>query len=267
MKNSNKLLLFAGILLLINVLVYTTRVGGDQVVLFTSDALPIICSLVASLCLLSLLRHFKQVDYTYRFWLLLFIGIFLYFIAETIYGVFEIFLKIDMAVNYPSIADYFWCIAYIPMFIGLVMMISGYRRSGFPMGSKKVCFFLITLIIVISSVVSIFILTPIINDAETPAFTKFFYMFYPIGDVLVVTPVILLAYITSLFGKGIVSRPWKYIAIGFICFSIADLLFAYLSWSDSYGNGNLIDLAWNFGYLSIGAAGLMQKELMNSINN
>ena len=46
---------------------------------------------------------------------------------------------------------------------------------------------------------------------------------------------------------------------------IADLLYSYLSWEDQYGSGNLIDLAWNSGYLMIGLSGLYQKELIESV--
>ena len=77
-------------------------------------------------------------------------------------------------------------------------------------------------------------------------------------------PAVLLMYITSLFGTGIISKPLRFLAIGFVCFTVADLLFSVLSWQDLYGNGNPIDLAWNFGYLSIGLAALYQKELIDS---
>jgi uncharacterized membrane protein YhhN len=72
-------------------------------------------------------------------------------------------------------------------------------------------------------------------------------------------------YITNLFGGGTISRPWKYLAFGFILFTIADLLYSYLGWQDLYGNGNLIDLAWHAGYLFIGLAGLYQRELVDSL--
>jgi hypothetical protein len=47
---------------------------------------------------------------------------------------------------------------------------------------------------------------------------------------------------------------------------VGDLVYSYLSWEDLYGSGNLIDLAWNFGYLSIALAGLYQTELIKSLN-
>jgi uncharacterized membrane protein YhhN len=73
-------------------------------------------------------------------------------------------------------------------------------------------------------------------------------------------------YITSLFGKGIISKPWKYLAFGFICFTLADLIYSYLSWQEKYDIGNPIDIAWNMGYLLIGLSGLYQWELIDSIN-
>jgi hypothetical protein len=267
MKNSTKLLLFTVVLLFINIIVYTIKPGGDQVLLYFSDGLPVLCSIISSLCLVSVVREFKHFDHTRIFWILFFIGIALYCLAETTYGFLEIVTGLDMNTNYPSIADFFWCVAYVPMFIGLLMMIQGYRKSGFPMGNTKVKAILSAGILAISFVVFMFILKPIIMDEETSSLTKFFYLFYPIADVLIVIPVILLAYITSLFGKGAVSQPWKYLALGFIGFSIADLLYAYLSWDDLYGDGNPIDLAWNLGYLAIGIAGLKQKELMKSLND
>jgi hypothetical protein len=80
-----------------------------------------------------------------------------------------------------------------------------------------------------------------------------------------VIPAAILFYITSLFG-GTITRPWKYLTIGFISFTVADLLFSYLSWQDAYGSGNLIDVAWHLGYLIIGLSALYQRELIESIN-
>jgi hypothetical protein len=267
MKNSDKLLIFTGVLLVINTFVYTTKIGGEQFLQYFSDGLPVICAFISALCLLSAVKQFRHSDYTRTFWLLYFIGIGMYFLAESTYAVLEIVFRMDMNSNFPSIADFFWCSAYIPLFAGLLMMIIGYWRSGFPMGNSRVLIFLSAAILTIFLVVFFFILVPIIKDDESTFLAKFFYMFYPVADVLLVVPVILLAYITSLFGKGTVSKPWRYLAIGFISFSLADLLYSYLSWKDMYGNGNLIDLAWHFGYLAIGIAGLKQTELMKSLND
>jgi hypothetical protein len=82
---------------------------------------------------------------------------------------------------------------------------------------------------------------------------------------LVVIMASLILYITSLFRNGIITKPWRYMALAFFFFTISDLLFSYLSWLDKYGNGNLIDVGWNLGYLLAGLAGVYQITLLNSM--
>jgi hypothetical protein len=266
MKKTKLLWIFTGILILINIIFYLSGLGGETVLLYVSDLLPIICSLVSVICLFIAFKGFKEYDYTKIAWMMIFTGIALSFIAESLYGILEIGFKTDMNKVFPTIADYFWCIGYIPLFTGLAMMFFGYKRSGLPMGNTKVYVLLILIYLILFAVVSYFLLIPILKDPETTGLSTFFYLFYPIADIFLVVPAAILMYITSLFGKGSISQPWKYLALGFLCFSLADLLYSYLSWQDKYGSGNLIDVAWHIGYLLIGLSGLYQKELVETIN-
>ena len=266
MKKTKILWIFTGILIFINIIFYLTGLGGETVLLYVSDLLPIVCALVASISLFIAFKGFKEYDYTKISWAMIFIGIFLSFIAESLYGIQEIVLKTNMNETFPTIADYFWCIGYIPLFIGLAMMFIGYKSSGFPMGNPKIYIFLFLSYIVLFAIVSYFLIIPIIKDPETNGLATFFYLFYPIADIFLVVPAAILMYITSLFGKGSFSKPWRYLAIGFLCFSFADLLYSYLSWQDKYGSGNMIDVAWHLGYLLIGLSGLYQRKLIEELN-
>jgi len=266
MKKTKILWIFTGILIFVNIIFYLTGLGGETVLLYVSDLLPIVCALVSLIGLFYAFKGFKEYDFTKIAWLMIFTGITLSFIAESLYGILEIGLKTDMNETFPSIADYFWCVGYIPLFIGLAMMFIGYKRSGFPMGNPKVYLLLTLTFVALFAVVSYFLLIPIIEDPETSGLATLFYLFYPIADIFLVVPAAILMYITSLFGKGSISKPWKYLALGFLCFTFADLLYSYLSWQDNYGSGNLIDVAWHFGYLLIGLSGLYQRELVETIN-
>jgi hypothetical protein len=265
MKKSKLLWILIAVIALFNIVFYLPNFSGGFLLNFVSDFLPVICSFIASVCLFIAFKGFKEFDFSKKAWILIFIGIGLDFIAETLYGVMDVFLKINMNEAYPSIADYAWCAAYIPLFIGLAMMFFGYRRSGFPMGNMLLYGLFSILIIIICSVVIYFLLVPILHDAESSPLEKFIYMFYPIADLFLVIPAMILMYVTSLFGKGIISKPWKYLAIGFIFFTIADLIYSYLDWLGEYKSGNYIDLAWNLGYLLIGMAGIYQRELIESM--
>jgi hypothetical protein len=266
MKKSEKLWIGIGILLVVNVIFYYVKPGGDKILLVVSDLIPIACSFIASISLLYAVRAFREFDFPKFAWLMIFIGIFLDFLAESTYGILEIFNLYDVKNEDYSIADYIWCSGYVTIIIGLVTMYIGYKKSGFPIGNYKLYGILAPLILVLFSIVIYNLLIPIIKDQETETLAKFFYLFYPIGDLFTVVPALILMYITSLFGKGIISKPWKYLAFGFICFTLADLIYSYLSWQEKYDIGNPIDIAWNMGYLLIGLSGLYQWELIDSIN-
>jgi hypothetical protein len=262
MKKLTLLWILSVIIIAINLIVYLIKPGGDVVLLYVSDLLPVLCSFITVLCLLLAVRSFKGFDSTKLSWILILVGIFLFFVAETVYAIREIWLQIDMG----DYADYFWCAGYIPFFIGLTMMFNSYRKSGFPMGKTSLYIVLASLFFIIASLVIYFILIPVIRDKETEVIDKVFYMFYPIGDLLIVIPALLLVYITSLFGSAMITKPWKFMTLGFILFTISDLLYSYLDWMGLYGNGNLIDLGWNSGYLLIGVAGLYQYRIVKSLN-
>lgn len=264
MKKIRTLWVFTGILLLINIGVYAFRLGGEEFLTIFSDSLPVLCAVISAVCLFYAFKVFKKLDFVKVAWILFLIGMTSNFIAETLYAVLEIVLKTDMNSTFPSIADYFWCGAYIPLFIGLLMMLWGYKKSGFPMGNAKLYVALAIALIILIPVITYLLFLPILKDPEINALEKFFYLFYPIADILIVIPAIILIYITSLFGSGTISRPWKYLSIGFVLFTLADLSYSYLSWKELYGSGNFIDLAWHSGYLLIGMAGLYQKQLIES---
>jgi hypothetical protein len=266
MKKTKKLWFFIGIVAVFNIIIYLTKWGGDKTLLYVSDLLPVICSFVSSISLFLAFRAFKEWDLAKTAWLMIFTGITLSFLAESTYAALEIIFSVDVNAITPTIADYIWCAGYIPMFIGLIIMYVGYKKSGFLMGKTKLYTILSPIILILFSAVVYYLLIPIIKDTETKTITKFFYLFYPIGDLFLVLPTLVLMYITSLFGKGIISKPWKYLALGFICFTVADLIYSYLSWLDIYKSGNIIDVAWNVGYLLIGLSGLYQMELIESIN-
>jgi hypothetical protein len=256
--------ILTGIILLVNVLGYLTF--KEQALLILSDTLPVVCSLLSVIGVAFALVRFKTFDFTKTAWLLILIGLIFDFLAESTYGMLEIFMGMDMNEVCPSIADYLWCFAYIPFFIGLIMMITGYKNSGFPILHMKKYIIIGIVSTVLIILVIYFLLIPIIVDDETSTFAKVTYMFYPIADTLVVTISVLIMAIILQFGRSLVALPWKLMAFGFILFTVCDLLYSYLSWQNLYNDGNIIDIGWNLGYLLIGFSGLYQKQLIDTID-
>jgi hypothetical protein len=253
------------LLIIINVIFYLARPGGERVLLYISDGLPVICSLISVFCLIAAYRSLRRFDYIKSAWLMILIGIFSFFVAESIYGMQEIGFKLDMNKNFPGIADIFWCFGYIPMFFGLIIIFYGYKKSGLPMGDLLLYLFIAITVFFLAAIIIYFLLIPIVQDTETSTSAKFAYLFYPVADLTLVIPSLVLIYITSLFGSGQITKPLKYLAFGFLLITVADLLYSYLGWKDLYGSGNLIDVSWHLGYLFIGLAGLYQSQLIESL--
>jgi hypothetical protein len=265
MKKPKVLWIIAVALITVNLIIYLGKPGGEIVLLYTSNILPVLCSIIATFFILSAVRSFKSFDFTKIAWMFILLGLILYVIAESIYGIVEIYFP-ELKDNFPGIADIFWSLGYIPIFIGMVMMFTGYKKSGLPMGKPSLYIAISSLIFIIAILTIYFLLVPIIKDDKTATVAKVFYMFYPIADLLIVIPAAILIYITSLFGSAVITKPWKFLTFGFVLFTISDLFYAYLDWEGLYGNGNLIDLGWNIGYLLIAMAGLNQYLMVKSLN-
>lgn len=266
MKKSKLFWIVVIFITIINFILYYTGLK-ESIILYGSNILPIVCSLTSTIILYFTVRKFKKFDYIKLAWVMIFMGIILYFLGESIYAILEIGFHVDMNETYPSVADYFWSIGYIPLFTGVIVMYTGYKKSGFSLGIKWVYIGIISVFIIILFIVIKLLLWPIIIDTETTFLAKFFYLFYPLADILLIFPTFILIYITSLFGKGCISKPWKYLSLGFLSFTFADLIYSYLVWQDLYGINNMIDIAWNFGYLLFGLAGLYQIELIDYIKD
>ncbi len=253
-------------LLISNILTIFLLPKGSRELLIISDLLPIISSGIALFCVGLTYRKFIYKDNAKTAWLLIFMGSLFYFAAELIFGIMEVVLKFDMNEFIPSLADYFWCIGYIPFFAALFLVIRGFRKSGLPLGKKWVYRIIVTMSIILLIYIALVLLRPMITDEDTSAYKKLFYLYYPIMDLFVVALAFLVFYISSLFGKGAITMPWRMIAIGFILFTIADLYYSYYSWMDVYQSGDPIEIAWNMGYMALALGSLYQRNLIESLN-
>ncbi|MDD5258436.1 MAG: hypothetical protein PHD29_00495 [bacterium] len=264
MKASGKIWIFTGILIVFNILFFWVK-PEEKILTIVSDALPVICAIVSILGIAWAVKSLHGFDQTKLAWIMLLTGIVLFMSAEAIYGYLEVILNVDVNEVFPTMADYFWMAGYIPIFTGLVMLVYGYKKSGFSFGAIKSYIVGISCFVLITALIIYKLLIPIVQDPETEILAKFVYLYYPIADLFIIIPAMILAYLTNLFGKGMISRPWRYIAVGFLCMTTFDIIYSYLSWNDMYGPGNPIDIFANLSYLLIGLGGLFQKELIESV--
>lgn len=256
--------ILSGVLILFNILFYWLS-PENMALTVVSDLLPVLCAIVAVTGMSLAVRSFKSFDQTKLAWILLLAGSISFFLAESTYAILELALQVDVNEVFPTLADLFWMVGYLPFITGLVLLIYGYKKSGLAFGKKWKYLLGLALVLILITRLSYILFIPIMQDDELSSLAKMAYLYYPIADIFLIIPAAILAYITSLFDQGRISRPWQYITLGFLAMIIADILYSYLSWINAYGPGNYVDVCFNLGYLLIGLGGLYQKELIELV--
>ena len=179
-------------------------------------------------------------------WLLLSLGLLLWLGGESLWFYLE---AVTGEIPFPSVADVSWLLGYPVLFLAFFFE---YRRLGVDLDMKKKLAIFLT--VVIAGIIMIWILLyPIAVSTEVSTLEKFLDLAYPIGDLALLVPVLL---VTAVYLGGRLGRAWLIISLGFVVYSFADLAFSYLSWEEIYWSGHPIDLLWLLGdaIVFVGAA-------------
>ncbi len=251
------------IIILLNVSLYIFKPFDRDVLLLVAHILPNLCALIAVISLYLTFNSLKILDETKAAWLLLLIGIFLYFLGEFTYAYYEIIAIIK--IPYPSLADGFRLAGYIFLSGGLIYLVVGFKRAGVPFGSWREFAGIGLLLGVIFCLFSLEFFIPVITTEGISDWEKILDIAYPAGDLLLIFLTLILLRITALLGKGIFSKPWKYMVAGFIFMGAGDLFFIYYTWKDIYKIGSYIDLFVYLGYLMIAMGALSQRKIIKSL--
>jgi hypothetical protein len=194
-------------------------------------------------------------------WLGLIIGWACWTVAEIIWTYY--FIK-GQEVPYPSLADLFWCVGYIPMSVALALRLHSTR--GKASRWNQVLIILIGFVIIGFTVIAI--LLPIIRANDPSArLESFLNLFYPFGDVVLIILALLILFSTN---RSTFSISWFWISLGFLMSSFSDLFFSYLNIIGMYypdGHATLmsvflVDLPYTISYLlfMVGLVALAQMK-------
>jgi hypothetical protein len=172
----------------------------------------------------------------------LFLVVFLWFLGETVWGIYEVVLHVD--VPYPSIADVFYLAGYLPAFIGMEQFLWFFRKEFTPQKLAVAAFS--GLAIVFSSLVVL--LYPLMAESAD-ILTKLFDVGYPLLDDLLMVFAVMMAMILR---KGRFANDWLWIALGMLLHGLADIAFSYGTLTGWYYSGHPIELFYVYGYLALG---------------
>lgn len=212
---------FILILLIVNILL----IGGDAFV-YTFNSIPNApLAIIVTIAAASVWRQISAEDQRRRLWSGLAIGWALWALAETIWSLSSIF---GQEVPYPSLADLFWVVGYIPMSIGLLSATST-TPTKLTTAQKLMLWGVSAVAVLLASV---FVFTPIIQEFDPQELVvSALNLIYPLGDLFVMGIVWRLFFV---YEKGDYGFSWRLLIVGFIVMTFSDLVFTYATWQDLY---------------------------------
>jgi len=257
MKKPRTSLWIIGIFMSVVFIVYVVGIENKTYEMVFQNSVSVFPAVVAVIALLSLFIVSKNEDFNSTKWLFLSAGILLYCLGELSWMVYELILGKD---PFPSIADAFWLAGYIPLFIGLMLTVTETKISLISSRMPLLCVVIGTLI----AVSIVFLISPILQSSEIALVEKVLDLAYPLGDLFLVIPALA---ILILYERGLLGKPWQFILIGFVFFSVADLLFSYFTWMEIYDvfPFHLVDLLWASGYFATALGAIYEKIIIETI--
>jgi len=230
---------------------YLAQSWGQELLVVSSDLLFIVASGTCSLLGLLVARRwglkgrFGVVHFGF------FLGVFAWFLGETAWGVYEIFLHVE--VPYPSLADVFYLTGYVPAATGMLWFIWFFRRGLTP--RKLTAGVLLGSIVVVAS--GVFLLYPLLTESAD-LLTETLDVAYPSLDVLLLVFAVMMALV---FEHGRFASSWLWIALGMFLTAVGDIAFSYGTLTGWYYSGHPTELFYLWGYLSLGLGFDSQKRL------
>ena len=217
--------LVMGALSAVYILINAFVIGGDAFVYNLNNNLTVPLALLMVVFSVMLWQKMEAGTNGRFLWGNMLAGWVLWIIAEILWIVFGI---LGQEVPYPSWADFFWLVGYIPMSIGLLARARSLPVK--PTTGQQAAIWGISLGTVIFTV--IFVLQPIIqNNDPQRLLESVLNLLYPLVDLFLL---IIVLYLFFNYEQGAYGFGWRLLLVGFILHTVSNLFFSYTTSSDLY---------------------------------
>ncbi len=239
------ILVIAAVLAYIAINLFT--IGGDSFVLLLNGNIGSPLAMVVTILAIRLWQKIGSGNQDRRLWAFMAVGWALWTVAEFWWGIANL---LGEEVPYPSGADAFWLVGYIPIAIALITRI---RRLP---GINKIWQWTAIVFFVLLSIgwTLFFVLIPVIQNNDPALILQdILNVLYPLLDLFLL---VLILRILFPYQFGNYGRAWFWISGGFVLHSLSGLLFTYATTAGIYypdGQANMVstlgvDVTYNLGY-------------------
>ncbi|MGQ0376754.1 MAG: hypothetical protein ACT4OW_04525 [Nitrososphaerota archaeon] len=161
-----------------------------------------------------------------------------WFIAEMVWTVQELYLKID---PFPSTVDIFYLVGYPFLLMFLISYLEPLKKG---ITKEMLAISSVATMILLAS--SLYVILAEESDLEPFEFAL--VTGYPIADAIVLVPSLIGV---VLFFKGKVNFMWTLVCLGIISLYIADTSFLYTQVEESYYTGHPLEMLFQWMYFLI----------------
>ncbi len=223
-------------------------IGGDQFVYTLNNFITIPLAIITTLFAFSLWKLVSVGTSSRILWGNLMVGWAFWTTAEILWVVYGYLFQ---EVPYPSLADFFWLVGYIPIGYGLYKRLRVIPLRLNPM-QRWGLWGVLTVTILFTW---IFVVNPTIQSNDTSDMLQSsLNIIYPVADLLLLMWILRLFFIFTSGDQGV---GWILITIGFLAHSLSNLIFSYAVLFDLYYpglkvnlfSGTLVDAPYNISYL------------------
>jgi hypothetical protein len=222
-------------------LIYALQSYYPEFMSFFSNAFPpVIAGAAVVVSGISLQKYWRKREERFSMiWLLFTIGLFSWFVGESVWMGYTLIWNVE--VPYPSVADAFWIVGYIPFFFALYFYVKIFGTAL----SKKMLATALAFTIFLASAISFTLITPVIGSEED-TLTLAVDFAYPLLDVALLS----ISFLGLLiFMNGKVGKSWLLINLGIFMNVCGDILFSYTTLQETYYSGHFLEVFYHFGYL------------------
>ena len=245
--------------LCISLILFTFFIDSEIIIYFGNAVQ--IGSLILAALNVSMVRQFYAAgDEPRKAWGWLSIGLLLWIIAQLIGSYREMVLE---ELPYGDFSDVFWVLGYVPFFIGLIILIRSFSKTGLPIVNRKSYMWIAIISTFIFVGLFLSVIWPELKDPERPLPTKLLDVAYPALDILLLALSAFLLKISWTLRGGSLANAWLMLCIGFAMSAIADLLLIHISEiSTAY---RYLDVIYFSSYFSIAIAGSIQVRTLRDL--
>lgn len=186
------------------------------------------------------------------FWLLLCGGVLFYIVSNSVWLYSQLAHGIT---EFPTEASLFWVLANS---IFLVALIYKTQVLSISLLNSQHIFNILVFMIIAVAISIHYLINPILELSNNPISVSLITLTYPITNLSILFVTISLYYLSK---RSKHRKVIVFIIIGFFIQVVADSYFIYLSITDNYLLGGMVDPLWLIAILIIGLAGLYAQDM------